>query len=205
VRVLEAALRLAHPIIPFVTEELWQRIAPLAGKTGASIMLAPYPRAQKERIDAAAEGEVAKLKAFTDAYRNLRGEMNLSPAQKTPALAAGPSFAPSYVPYIQPLARLSEIAIVSEATLRDIDAPVAIVGDTRLMLKVEIDVATERERLKKEIGRVQGEIAKASAKLANPSFVDRAPSAVVAQERERLAAFEATLAKLKAQLDKLGS
>src|SRR5215472_11174042 len=205
VRVLEAMLRLAHPIIPFVTEELWQRVAPIAGKTGASIMLAPYPAAQKEKIDLAAEAEVAKLKAFTDAFRNLRGEMNLSPAQKVPAYIAGPSFTPTFIPYVSPLARLSDVTIVSEDDFRKIDAPVANVADTRLLLKVEMDVAAERERLKKEIARLQGEIARASAKLANPNFVDRAPPAVVAQERERVAAFEGTLAKVKAQSDKLGS
>jgi valyl-tRNA synthetase len=205
VRVLEAMLRLAHPIIPFVTEELWQRVAPLAGKAGTSIMLAPFPVAQKEKIDAGAETEVTKLKAFTDAYRNLRGEMNLSPAQKVSALAAGPSFAPILVPYIQLLARLSDIAIVPEEALRGMDAPVAIVGDARLMLKVEIDLAAERERLKKEIGRLQGDITRESARLANPSFAERAPAAVVAEARERLAGAEAKLGKLKAQLDKLGS
>jgi valyl-tRNA synthetase len=205
VRVLEAMLRLAHPIIPFVTEELWQRVAPLAGKTGASIMLAPYPASQKEKIDASAEAEVAKLKAFTDAYRNLRGEMNLSPAQKVPALSAGASFTPVFIPYVTPLARLSDVAIVTEDELRKIDAPVAIVGDTRLVLKVEIDVAAERERLKKEVGRLQGDIARETARLANPSFAERAPAAVVAESRARLAGFQAALAKLKAQLDKLGA
>jgi valyl-tRNA synthetase len=203
VRVLEAVLRLAHPVIPFVTEELWQKIAPLAGKTGASIVLAPYPVAQKERLDPRAEAEVAKLRAFTDAYRNLRGEMNLSPAQKVPALATGGAFSDSFIAYIKPLARLSDISIVTEEELRGIDAPVAIVGDTRLMLKVEIDIAAERARLKKEIERLAADIARESAKLANPSFVERAPASVVAEAKARLASFEATLAKLKAQLDRL--
>src|SRR5262249_16312441 len=121
------------------------------------------------------------------------------------ALAAGPSFGPNLAPYIQPLARLSEIAVVSEEALRGMDAPVAIVGDTKLMLRVEMDVAAERERLKKEIDRLHGDITRESTRLANPSFAERAPAAVVAEARQRLAEAEAKLGKLKAQLDKLGS
>ena len=204
VRVLEATLRLAHPIIPFVTEELWQKVAPLAGKTGASIMLAPFPAAQKEKIDPAAEAEVSKLKAFTEAFRNLRGEMNLSPAQKVAASSTGPAFIPVFIPYVAPLARLSSVTIVSEDEFRKIDAPVANVGDTRLLLSVQMDVSAERERIKKEIGRVQADIARESARLANPSFAERAPGPVVAEARARLAASESTLAKLRGQLDKLG-
>jgi valyl-tRNA synthetase len=122
-----------------------------------------------------------------------------------PALSAGASFTPVFIPYVTPLARLSDVAIVTEDELRKIDAPVAIVGDTRLVLKVEIDVAAERERLKKEVGRLQGDIARETARLANPSFAERAPAAVVAESRARLAGFQAALAKLKAQLDKLGA
>ncbi len=204
VRVLETVLRLAHPIIPFITEELWQRIAPLAGKMGDSIMLQSYPRSQPEKIDEASEASAAKLKALTEACRNMRGEMNISPAQKVPAIIVSPDKAFSrYIPYLQPLAKLSEVTITSEDVLNRTEAPIAIVGDTRLKLRIEIDVAAERERLQKEIARLEGEIAKAEAKLANANFVERAPAAVVAQEKERLAAFGATLEKLTPQLDKL--
>ena len=202
VRVLEATLRLAHPLIPFITEELWQKAAPLAGKTGESIMLAPYPLAQAEKIDRAAETEVAELKRLIDACRNLRGQMNLSPGQRIPLLAVGDSARLNlFFPYMRALARLSETAVVN--ALPDTEAPTAVVGDTRLMLHIKVDVAGEIARLEKEIARVAGEVAKARAKLDNSGFVERAPPAVVAQEKERLASFEATLGQLRSQLDKL--
>jgi valyl-tRNA synthetase len=203
VRVLEAVLRLAHPVIPFITEELWQRVAPLAGRAGASVMLAPYPQYKAERIDAAAEAEVALLKDIVGACRNLRGEMNVSPALRIPLLATGNRTRLEVLsPYIQFLARLSEVGLVE--ALPAADAPVAVVGDCRLMLKIEIDKTAERERLQKEIARLEGEIAKARGKLANAGFVERAPAQVVAQEKERLAAFATTLENLKQQLAKLG-
>jgi valyl-tRNA synthetase len=204
-RVLEAVLRLAHPLIPFISEELWQTVAPLAGtRQTASVMLARYPQADPGRIDEAAEAEVAALKAMIYACRNLRGEMGISPAQRLPLVAAGDADTlKRYAPYLAGLAKLSDVQVVAEIGADEL-APVAVAGHTRLMLKVEIDFEAERERLKKELARLEGEVARAEAKLGNASFVDRAPAAVVAQERERLAGFNATLEKLRPQLAKLG-
>ncbi len=203
VRVLETVLRLAHPVIPFITEELWQRVAPLAGRAGESIVLAPYPQHEPGRIDAAAEAEVAVLKELVGACRNLRGEMNISAAQRIPLLASGDQARlQALSAYIKVLAKLSDVSVVD--ALPAADAAVAVVGDCRLMLKIEIDKAAERARLQKEIARLEAEIAKAASKLANAGFVARAPAQVVAQEKERLAAFGTTLENLRPQLAKLG-
>ena len=202
VRVLETTLRLAHPLIPFITEALWQKVAPVAGRTGESIMLQAYPSADLTRCDEKSEAWVATLKSMVNACRSLRSEMNLSPAQRIPLLAAGDiALLKSFAPYLQGLAKLSEVSVLD--TLPDTDAAVAIVGNFKLMLKVEIDVAAERERLDKEIARLASEIAKAQAKLTNESFVARAPAAVVEQERKRLEGFGATLAQLQIQRSKL--
>ena len=209
VRVLETVLRLAHPIIPFITEELWQKVAPLAGKTGETIMLAPYPEADLSRIDEAAETFVATLKEITNAARNLRSELGLSPGEKVPAfIAQDQQLNPNtgvpfevFLPYLQSLARLSEISLV--INLPEGDAAVAVGGGARVMLKVEIDVAAECERLSKEIAKLEIEIDKAMTKLGNASFADRAPPAVVAQERERLAGFESKVVSMRSQFEKL--
>jgi len=128
--------------------------------------------------------------------------MNVAPGERLPLLAEGnPATLTPLFPYLQFLGRLSEATVVPH--LPHLDSPVAVVGETRLMLKIEIDVAAELARLDKEATRLKGEIAKSAAKLANSSFVGRAPAAVVAQERERLAGFRATLEKVQAQLDRL--
>lgn len=205
IRTLEAVLRLAHPLIPFVTEELWQTVAPIAGrKTHDSIMLAAYPRADLSRVDEASEAKLERLKALTHACRNLRGEMNVSPALRMPLLVAGGgSEISDFAPILQALAKLSEVQIVDEIP-EDAMAPVAVVGETRLMLKVEIDITAEKVRLTKEIEKLEKQISIAQGKLNNEGFVARAPSAVIEQEKQRVADFTATLDKLKPQLTKLG-
>jgi len=205
IRTLEAVLRLAHPLIPFITEELWQTVAPIAGrKTHDSIMLAAYPLADLTRLDESSEAKVERLKALAYACRNLRGEMNVSPALRMPLLVAGGGDEiAEFAPILQALGKLSEVQIVDDMPA-DAMAPVAVVGETRLMLKVEIDVAAERERLKKEIEKLEKQISIAQGKLSNEGFVARAPAAVVEQEKQRVTEFSATLEKLKPQLAKLG-
>jgi len=203
VRVLEAILRLAHPIIPFITEELWQKVAPLTNRHGPSIMLQSYPKSDVGKRASLGASRIAVLKGLTNACRSLRSEMGLSPGEKVAALIEGDVSsvgAEVLTPYLIALARLSEVKFVD--VLPKSPAPVAVVHPLRIMLNVKIDVAAERARLQKEISRVEGEIAKSNAKLSNPNFVERAPAAVVAQERERLATFIATLEQLKDQLGK---
>ncbi len=206
IRVLEAVLRLAHPIIPFITEELWQKVSVVAGKRRAdepgSVSVQPYPRANLEAVDTQAEAAVAELKAQVEAVRALRGEMNLSPAQRVPLIAQGDATVlKRNAPYLAALAKLSQVDVAD--TLPDAGAPVQVVGDARLMLHVEIDVAAECARLDKEIARLEGEIAKANGKLSNPSFVERAPAAVVQQEQARVGQFNETLTKVREQRSKL--
>ncbi len=220
IRVLEATLRLAHPIIPFVTEELWQKVAPLAQRYGErgeqrlqgealaealaerrhSIVTQRYPQSEPGKIDEASEAWVAQVKAMVDACRALRGEMGISPAQRLPLVAAGDEQRLREIaPYLQALAKLSAVEVAAMLPTGSL-APVQIVGETHLMLKVEIDLAAERERLGKEIARIENEMRKAQGKLGNASFVERAPPAVVAQERERLAGFAASAQRLREQL-----
>ena len=206
-RVLETILRLVHPIMPFITEEIWQTVAPMtednkSKKSGASIMLEAYPKAQPDKIDEAAEAWVALLKQAVDACRRLRGEMNISPATRVPLIATGePAKLTAYAPYLKALAKLEDVTIVAE--LPEADAPVMLVDNFKLMLKVEIDIAAEKERLGKEVARLENEINKANAKLNNESFVARAPVAVVEQEKARVAEFSASLEKLQSQLARL--
>ncbi len=208
IRVLEAILRLAHPVIPFVTEALWQVVAPIAGKSGPSIATQAYPQAQAANIDDDAEADVAHLKSLVDACRNLRGEMGVSPAQRLPLFALGDAdFIRAQAPVLQALAKLSEVKVFdteADWAAAAQAAPVAVAGGTRLALFMEIDVAAEKARLGKEAARLEGEIAKAQTKLNNPAFAAKAPPAVLAQENRRVADFGASLEKIRNQLQRLG-
>ena len=169
-------------------------------------MLQPYPASQPSRIDDKAEAWVGQLKSLVEACRALRGEMEISPAQRIPLVISGEAARlREFAPALKALAKLSAVEIVAElASARNATAaPVQIVGDYRLMLKIEVDIAAERERLSKEVARLENEIAKADSKLSNAGFVERAPANVVAQERERLSGFTGTLEKVKSQLASL--
>ena len=204
IRTLETILRLVHPITPFISEELWQKVAPVAGRAGPSVSIAAYPVSQPERIDEPAEAHVAKLKSLVDACRNLRGEMSVSPATKLPLYVLGDSeFMKAAGPVLQALAKLNEVKVFdneAEWTKASAAAPVAVVGEARLCLFMEVDVAAEKIRLSKEVARLEGEIGKANGKLSNEAFVAKAPPAVIDQERKRVADFEAALSKMKTQL-----
>jgi valyl-tRNA synthetase len=211
-RVLETILRLAHPIIPFITEELWQTIGPKSGKVLAnqpsqSIALQPYPVSQSDKIDPVSEAWMGEVKAIIDACRNLRGEMQISPAQKVPLWIYGDTdFLTKAAPYLSALAKLSEVKIVTDESTLEKDAPgapIALVGRNKLLLKIEVDPKAEQARLTKEITRLANEIAKCQSKLNNESFVARAPAAVLEQEKKRLVDFEVSHAKLTEQLAKL--
>ncbi|MEO8081408.1 MAG: class I tRNA ligase family protein, partial [Caldimonas sp.] len=210
-RVLETVLRLLHPIAPFITAELWERVAPVAGRKGIDdlhgIVRAPYPQAQLERVDPAADAWMARLKEVVGSCRVLRSEMNLSPGERVPLNASGDDeFIAAATPLLKVLARLSEVNVIADEAAfvaATSDAPVAVAGATRLSLRIEIDAAAEGARLTKEIDRLASEIARAEAKLANERFVSRAPPAVVDQEKKRVAEFGATLGRLKDQRERL--
>jgi valyl-tRNA synthetase len=211
IRTLETILRLAHPVIPFITEALWQQVAPVAGRAGESVSIATYPVAQPERIDTGAEAHVSKLKGLVDACRTLRGELSVSPATRLPLYVLGDTtFMTAAAPVLQALAKLSEVKVfTSEAAWAAAAqaAPVAVVGSgnevARLCLFMAIDLAAEKARLSKEVARLEGELTKANAKLSNEAFVAKAPAAVIDQEEKRVADFGSTLLKLREQLARL--
>jgi valyl-tRNA synthetase len=213
IRTLETVLRLMHPVAPFITAELWDTVAVVAGRktpeSSDTVATAEYPVAALNKVDERADAWVARLKAVLLEIRRLRSEMNLSPAERVPLLTLGDDgFVAAAAPLLQALARLGEVRVLAEETAfaaATTLAPVAVSGDLRLALHVEVDVVAEDARLAKEIARLEGEVAKAEAKLSNASFVDRAPAAVVAQERERVAGFRQALDRLGDQRTRLAA
>ena len=195
-------LKIAHPIIPFITEEIWQIIGPLAQNDKPSIMLDNYPTYREKKIDPEAISTIDLLKTMVNECRRLRSEMNISPADKIPlAITGNLEIIKSYIPYLKALAKLSDIEILDE--LEEKEAPVSIIDDYKLMLKIEIDVEAEQGRLQKEIEKLDNEIKKCEAKLGNSSFMDKAPKQVVDQEKERLNGFNLSKQKFQAQLEKI--
>jgi valyl-tRNA synthetase len=211
IRTLETILRMAHPITPFITEELWQKVAPVAGRGGPSISIAAYPVSQPERIDEGAIAQITKLKTLVDACRNLRGEMSVPPSTRLPLFVLAPSeaentFLQSVAPVLQALSKLSEVKLFADEALWQAAAqaaPVAVVGNARICLHMEVDVEAEKLRLGKEVARLESEITKANAKLSNEAFVAKAPPAVIDEARKRVAAFGDTLDKVRGQLTRL--
>ena len=202
VRVLEAALRLLHPIIPFITEELWQAVAPLANaKTADSIMLAAYPKADPEKIVQAAFDQMAQLQDLIGAVRNLRGEMGIAPNVKAPLFVEG-SVPEALLKYLPALTRLTEAKTVDRLPESE-DAPVAVCNGVRLMLKVEIDKAAETARLSKEAEKLQKALDKLNAKLSKPGYTEKAPAHLVEKDKADLAELEDKMAKVQTQLAKL--
>jgi valyl-tRNA synthetase len=210
IRTLEAVLRLLHPITPFLTAELWETVAPIAGRKNAeTIATAAYPTAQLDRIDPNADAWMAKLKGLVSACRALRGQMGLSDGQRVPLYASGDNgFLNEAAALLKALGKLAEVKVFEDdagfnASTRQL--PVAVQGGSRLALHVEIDVAAETERLQKEIKRKEADLAKEQGKLASESFVARAPAEVVAEVKQRIADFSAALERLRDQLARLGS
>ena len=202
VRVLEASLRLLHPIIPFITEELWQAVAPLANaKTADSIMLAAYPKADPEKIVQAAFDQMAQLQDLIGAVRNLRGEMGIAPNVKAPLFVEG-SVPEALLKYLPALTRLTEAKTVDRLPESE-DAPIAVCNGARLMLKVEIDKAAETARLSKEAEKLQKALDKLNAKLSKPGYTEKAPAHLVEKDKADLAELEDKMAKVQTQLAKL--
>lgn len=204
--VLECALRLLHPIMPFITEELWQEIASICGKkTSESIMIAPYPTIKEIGVISTIDEvnkSITMLKELITGVRNLRAEMNLSPAVKVPLkIEVKDNFNPKFVPYIQHLAKISECDIVAEIT--DNIAPIVIIQNIRLMLVVEIDKGVEKQRLLKEIEKFSKEIEKIQIKLDNPAYIERAPKDIIERDSLRVGELSGKITQFEEQLNAL--
>lgn len=202
-RVLEAALRLLHPIIPFITEELWQTVAPMCdAKTADSIMLARFPEADGGEIVQTAFGQITVLQDLIGTVRNLRGEMGIQPNVKAPLFVESADDLADYLKYLPMMTRLTEARQVA-ALPESEDAPVAVCNGARLMLKVEIDKAAETARLSKEAEKLQKALDKLNAKLSKPGYTEKAPAHLVEKDKADLAELEDKMAKVQNQLAKL--
>ncbi|AWM79120.1 valine--tRNA ligase [Gammaproteobacteria bacterium ESL0073] len=208
VRVLEAALRLAHPFMPFITEEIWQSIKGLAGKSGDTIMLQPYPVADEAKIDTQAEVDIEWLKAFINGIRNIRAEMNINPGKPLDVLlnhynAEDERRLHDNEAFLKKLAKLDSVTLLTGS-----DAPpaaAALVGDMEVLVPIAglIDKEAELARLDKEIQKLTADAQKTTGKLSNASFVEKAPADVIEKERTKLAEAEQAISRLNEQRSKI--
>lgn len=211
VRVLEVILRLAHPFMPFITEEIWQRIKGQAGKDGATLMLQPWPVAAEERIDAAAEGDIEWVKQLMLGVRQIRGEMKISMAKRIDIIVANAGTEDlrrlaDFEPLLNKLAKLESVRVLAAGEEAPMSAT-ALVGEMQVLVPMAglIDKDAELARLDKEIQRLQGEVQRVGGKLANEGFVAKAPAEVLEKERAKLAEAEQALAKLVEQREKIAN
>ena len=211
VRTLETLLRLAHPIMPFITEEIWQKVRPLAGVEGDTLMLAPYPTRDPSAEDAQAVGEIDWVKQCILGIRRIKGEMNIAPGKPLPILVVDATeqerrWLETARPYLDFLARTESITVLDDEAQAP-ESAIALVGAMKILIPMAglIDKDAELKRLYKEIARLTDDVARTEAKLANPAFVDKAPAAVVDKERAKLADHAAAIANLKAQRDKIAA
>ncbi len=211
VRVLETALRLAHPFMPFITEEIWQRVAPLAGKSGPTLMLQPWPEFNPERLDEAAEQDIEWVKAFMLGIRQIRGEMNISMAKRIDVILSNASNTDQRrllenEPLLKKLAKLENVRVLAASEEAPLSAT-ALVGDMQVLVPMAglIDKDAELARLDKEIARLDGEVKRVGGKLGNAGFVDKAPAEVIEKERAKLAEAEQARARLLEQRQRIAS
>ncbi|MES9844102.1 MAG: valine--tRNA ligase [Candidatus Sedimenticola sp. PURPLELP] len=209
VRVLENLLRLAHPIMPFITEEIWQKAAPLAGVSGETIMNQPFPSPRQALINEEAEQEMEWVKQFILGIRKIKGEMNISPGKPVPVLLANTNeqdreWAVAARPYLDFLAKTESVEILPEGD-EGPESALALVGEMKVLIPLAglIDKDAELARLQKEIDKQTGEVTRIEKKLSNPNFVDKAPDAVVQKERDKIDAAKSALAKLEEQAEKI--
>jgi valyl-tRNA synthetase len=209
IEVLESVLRLLHPLMPFVTEEIWQTVAPRAGIAGDTIMLRPYPEASSDADDEDAVADVKWVQQFILGIRQIRGEMDISPGKTLPVLLQGASDSDQARAISEALLIQRVGRVESVRTLEDTEQPpaaaTALLGDMRLLVPMKglIDVDAERTRLKKQQDKVNVDLQRSSGKLSNEKFVNNAPPEVVSQEKERIVEFERTIAQLAEQIEKL--
>ena len=211
VRILETTLRLLHPFMPFITEEIWQRVAPLAGKKGATIMLEPYPEASTELIDTQAEKDIEWLKGVIVGVRNIRGEMNISPGKSIPLILKNGSDEDQHrlqqnQQFLMTLAKLNNISWLNSGEKAPMSAT-ALVGGMEILVPMAglIDKAAESARLNKEIDKLQKEVDRVKNKLGNANFIDKAPAEIVAKEKEKQATAQQALSKLAEQLSRINA